>query len=185
MKNKDVEVKFSYVPKIDRTCWKRYNAVIKENKDVWGIKRDSNQILKFKKVELVANIKNITTAYDKVFSVRPTYIKGYIVTTPFSMIDDDKRISKGGTIYLSLFTSNPHLVLAHEIFHIYFEKYTKRNIPNYEEVKEYFTVILNDLFGDGMSKGYPKHEEIRRKVYICWLKTKSIDECIKLVSTQQ
>jgi len=183
MENKNVKIHFTYVPKIDRDCWNRYNDFIKENGDVWGIKREANQIIKFKKVELTADIKNITDAYDKVFSVMPFIIKGYIVSTPFSMINDEKKISKDGIIYLSLFTSNPYLVLAHEIFHIYFEKYTKRNIPNYDESKEYFTVIMNDLFNEEISKGYPKHQEMRQKVYDCWVRTKSIDECIKLIST--
>ena len=177
-----MEINFTYNSKIDSVCWKRYNDFIKKNKDVWGIKRKPNQILSFKKIELAADIKNIVKVYNKIFSTESISIKGYIVTTPFSMINDDKKFSaKNGVIYLSLFSTDPYLVLAHEIFHIYFEKYTKRNIPNYDEAKEYFTIIMNDLFKEEISRGYTKHQIIRQKIFDKWKQTKSLDACIELL----
>lgn len=175
-----MKIKFSYNKKQDRKCWKRYNNFIKKNKTVWGISRKIKPIIKIKKANLEMQVGDIASKYKKIFNIN-VKIKGYIVTTPFSMINDDKEFKKEGVVYYSIYTSNPSIVMAHEIFHIYFEKYTKRNIPNYDEAKEYFTVILNDIFGKEVSKGYPPHQKIRKKIYKKWKETRSIDECIKVV----
>ena len=98
------------------------------------------------------------------------------------MINDGEIFSTEGIIYYSLFTPNPSIVFAHELFHIYFEKYTKRQILNYEESKEYFTVIMNDLFSKEVSKGYPPHQEVRKKIFDTWLQTKSLDKCIGVLA---
>jgi hypothetical protein len=175
-----MKIKFTYNKKEDQKCWKRYNSFIKKNKTVWGISRKINPIIKIKKADLEIESGDIISKCKKIFKIA-IKIKGFVVTTPFSMINDDEEFKKGGIVYYSIYTSNPSIVIAHEIFHVYFEKYTKRNIPNYDEAKEYFTVILNDIFGKEVSKGYPLHQEIRKKIYKKWKETMSIDECIKVV----
>ncbi len=170
-------IKFTYNRKEDGKCWKRYNSFIKKNKTVWGISRKIKPIIKIKNADMEMQVGDILGKYKKIFNIN-VKIRGYIVTTPFSMINDDRKFKKDGIIYYSIYTSNPSIVIAHEIFHIYFEKYTKRNTPNYEETKEYFTVILNDIFNNEVSKGYPLHQEIRKKIYKKWKETRSIDECI-------
>ncbi len=170
-------IKFTYNRKEDRKCWKRYNSFIKKNKTVWGISRKIKPIIKIKNADMEMQVGDIVGKYKKIFNT-DVKIRGYIVTTPFSMINDDRKFKKDGIIYYSIYTSNPSIVIAHEIFHIYFEKYTKRNIFNYEEAKEYFTVILNAIFNNEVSKGYPLHQEIRKKIYKKWKETRSIDKCI-------
>ncbi|MEK6952716.1 MAG: hypothetical protein AABX29_06910 [Nanoarchaeota archaeon] len=175
-------IKFIYNKIKDKKCWHRYNKFIKENKTVWGISRRIKQIITIKQVDFVMNVKGIINAYNKVFKISPPIIRGYIVTTPFSMINDNEKFKENeSVIFYSIYTPNPSVVLAHEIFHIYFEKYTKRKIPNYNETKEYFTVIMNDIFGKEVSGGYPKHQKIREKILKVWQKTHSIDECIKII----
>lgn len=175
-----MKIKFIYNKKQDRKCWKRYNNFIKRNKTVWGISRKIKPIIKIKNADIEMRVGDIVSKNKKIFNIS-VKIKGYIVTTPFSMVNDDKKFKKEGVIYYSIYTSNPSIVMAHEIFHIYFEKYTKRNIPNYDEAKEYFTVILNDIFGKEVSRGYPPHQKIRKKIYKKWKEARSIDECIKIV----
>lgn len=175
-----MKIKFTYSKKQDRGCWKRYNNFIKINRNVWGISRKIEPIIKIKKTDLEIEAGNIISKCRKIFKIS-IKIKGFVVTTPFSMINDDKEFEKEGIVYYSIYTSNPSIAMAHEIFHIYFEKYTKRNIPNYDEAKEYFTVILNDVFGKEISKGYPPHQKIRKRIFKKWKETKSIDECIKVV----
>lgn len=175
-----MKMKFTYNKKQDRKCWKRYNSFIKKNRTVWGISRKIKPIIKIKNADIEMRVGDIASKYKKFFNLS-VKIKGYIATTPFSMINDDKKFKKEGVVYYSIYTSNPSIVMAHEIFHIYFEKYTKRNIPNYDEAKEYFTVILNDIFGKEVSKGYPPHQKIRKRIYKKWKETRSIDECIKVV----
>lgn len=177
-------IKFTYSPEEDAKCWKRYNSFIKKNKTVWGISKKINPIIKINNADIEIQAGDIISKYKKIFNL-DVKIKGYIVTTPFSMINDDQEYSKNGIIYYSIYTSNTSVVIAHEIFHIYFEKYTKRNISNYEEAKEYFTVILNNIFNSEASKGYPLHQAARRKIYKKWIKTHSIDECIKMVNKWQ
>lgn len=174
-------IKFIYNKEEDRKCWKRYNNFIKKNKTVWGISRKIKQIIKIKNANMEMRVSDIVSKYKKIFNM-DVKIKGYIVTTPFSMINDDRNFKKNGIIYYSIYTSNPSVVIAHEIFHIYFEKYIKRNIPNYEEAKEYFTVILNDIFNSEVSKGYPLHQKARKIIYKKWLETHFIDECIKVLN---
>lgn len=175
-----MEIEFIYNKKIDLKCWQRYNDFIKENKTVWGMTRNIKPIISIKSAKIQMNVGDIVGKYRKIFGV-DVKITGYIVTTPFSMINDDRKFMEDGIIYYSVYTANPSVVVAHEIFHIYFEKYTKREIPNYEEAKEYFTVIINDLFGEEVSKGYPLHQKTREKIYNEWIVTHSIDQCIKLV----
>lgn len=177
-------IKFIYNKEEDRKCWKRYNSFIKKNKTVWGIYRKIKPIIKIKNANIEMQVDKMVIKYKKIFNIN-VKIEGYIVTTPFSMINDDRTFKKDGIIYYSIYTSNPSVVIAHEIFHIYFEKYTKRNISNYEEAKEYFTVILNDIFNSEVSKGYPLHQKARKIIYKKWLETHSIDECIKIISKDQ
>ena len=172
-----MKVKFTYNKKIDNKCWKRYNAFLKENKTVWGLSKTIKPIIDIKKADFVMDVTDIMKKYEKIFDTM-VKIKGYIVTTPFSMINDDGPTTKNGTIYYSIYTQNPSVVVAHEIFHIFFEKYTNRDIPNYEEAKEYFTVIMNDLFGSNVSGGYPNHQQQRNKIFKVWKKNHSIDDCV-------
>jgi len=173
-------IKFIYKKNEDIKCWKRWNKFIKKNKTVWGIIPLNKKYISVEKITFHVEVENIFEKYSKVFKMKPPIIEGYVVTTPFSMINDDKSFSRIGKIYLSIHNIS-FKVIIHEIFHIYFEKYTKRNIPNYETAKEYFTVILNDIFSYNISTGYPKHEEVRKKIFKVWKKTHSIDECIKIL----
>lgn len=172
-----MKINFTYNKKTDRECWYRYKNFIKQNGTVWGLTKNIKPVIYIKKINLEIDVTDIIEAYKKIFSF-DVKIKGYIVTTPFSMINDDKKISKKGVIFYSIYTSNTSVVMAHEIFHIFFEKYTQRKITNYDEAKEYFTIILNDIFGVKISKGYPKHQKIRRKIFQVWKRTKSIDQCL-------
>lgn len=179
------KIKFIYSRKQDQKCLLRYSRFIKKHGSIWGRNTNIKPIIKLTKINLEANVSEIVIAYNKIFKVKPFKIKGYLVTTPFSMINDDEKFNdRESLIFYSiynLFGYPPSIVLAHEIFHIYFEKYTQRKIPNYEEVKEYFTVIMNDVFDKEVSKGYPQHQEIRVKILNIWKNTHSIDECIKIV----
>lgn len=177
-------IKFIYNKEEDRKCWKRYNSFIKKNKTVWGISRKIKPIIKIRNADMEMQVGDIVSKFKKIFNM-DVKIKGYIVTTPFSMINDDRKFKKNGIIYYSIYTANTSVVIAHEIFHIYFEKYTKRNISNYEVTKEYFTVILNDIFNNEVSKGYPLHQEERKTIYKKWLETHSIDECLKMMISKQ
>lgn len=144
--------------------------------------RKVKQLFIIKGVRFSADVTEITKAYDKIFSIACPEVTGYVVTTPFSMINDDEEFREDASVlYYSFYTSNPSVVIAHELFHIYFEKYTQRNIPNYDEAKEYFTVIMNDIFQIEVSGGYPKHQEIRKKIFDVWEKTRSLEECIALL----
>lgn len=175
-----MKIKFIYNKKVDLKCWRRYRNFIKKNKTVWGITKNIRPIIEIKSAKIQMSVDDIIEKYIKIFGI-DVKIKGYIVTTPFSMINDNGKFVEDGVIYYSIYTANPSVVIAHEIFHIYFEKYTERKIPNYEEAKEYFTVILNDLFSEEVSKGYPLHQKMREKIYNEWIVTHSIDQCIKLV----
>ncbi|MCG2808839.1 MAG: hypothetical protein L6275_00645 [Candidatus Portnoybacteria bacterium] len=177
-------IKFKYDKKEDKKVWRRYNNFVAKNKMIWGRKIPNiKQIISVNQADFDIDVKEITSAYDKVFDMSVAKINGYIATTPFSMIDDDGKFNKKeSNLYYSIYNNCPvSIVIGHEIFHIYFEKYSERKIPNYDEAKEYFTVIMNDIFGNGVSKGYPEHQEIRDKILKIWLKTHSIDECIKVV----
>lgn len=180
-------INFTYDRKIDIQCRKRYIGFIRKHSTVWGTNRSLEKILQIKDINFSINTddifsksKNIINQCEKIFLIKNIPIKGYIITTPFSMINDHtKKISKKGIIYFSIFNIN-HIrrVIAHEIFHIYFEKYTKRQILNYETSKEYYTVILNDIFSSKLSQGYPELQKERKKVFDIWFRTKSIDACI-------
>lgn len=175
-------INFIYNKKVDKICHKRFNDFIKKYGTVWGVSRIISPIIKIKKAKMTINITEFEKKYQKIFGFKVKNIKGYIVTTPFSMINDNNNFTKKGIMYYSIFTSAPSIVIAHELFHIYFEKYTKRAIPNYDEAKEYFTVILNDIFKKKISFGYPKHQKQRNIVWKEWLKQRSIDACIKKMS---
>lgn len=180
-------INFTYDQKIDIQRRKRYASFIKNHNTVWGINRSLEKILKVKDINFSINTdnifsksKNIINQCEKIFLIKNIPLEGYIITAPFSMINDHtKKISKKGIIYFSIFNiNNIRRVIAHEIFHIYFEKYTKRQILNYETSKEYYTVILNDIFAPKLSQGYPELRKERKKIFDIWLRTKSIDACI-------
>lgn len=176
-------IHFTYDKKQDKKCWERYNTFLKKNGDVWGMTKHVKPIIDIQSMCISMSVADIFSVYDKVFNINRPKVKGFIVTTPFSMINDDEEFNEEESVlFYSIYTSNPSVVVAHELFHIYFEKYTKRDIPNYEEAKEYFTVIMNDIFGKQVSGGYPEHSEIRERIFETWKKTKSLDECIKVVS---
>jgi hypothetical protein len=177
-----MNIRFIYNKNVDRKCWKRYKEFIKNNGTVWGSTKSIKPIIEVKKAEFDIDVSEIITKYEDIFGFK-VKIKGYLVTTPYSMINDDGKLKKDGIIFYSIYTPNPSVVLAHEIFHIFFEKYTLRNIPNYDEAKEYFTVIINDIFNTDASKGYPKHQKIRKKIYDVWKNNHSIDDCILLLKT--
>ncbi len=175
-------IHFTYDKEQDKKCWDRYTAFLEKNGDVWGMSKQIKPIIEIKSVDMSMSIEDIFSAYDEVIGIKRPEVKGFIVTTPFSMINDDEEFNeKESVLFYSMYTANPSVVVAHELFHIYFEKYTKRDIPNYDEAKEYFTVIMNDIFGKQVSGGYPKHAEIREKILEIWKKTKSLDDCIKVV----
>mgnify|MGYP001561036371 CR=1 FL=1 len=175
-----MKLNFIYRKADDIKSWKRYNNFIEKHGNVWGIKKEIKPIIKIKKAIFEINVIEIVNKYKKIFGFEIKNIKGRLVTTPFSMINDEKGQSVD-TIYYSIYTPYPSIVLAHELFHIYFYHFGGYKIKNYEEAKEYFTVILNDIFNKEISKGYPKHQKIREKVFKVWQKTHSIDECIKAV----
>jgi Putative zinc dependent peptidase (DUF5700) len=173
-------IKFIYNKNVDNNCWKRYNDFIAKNGSVWGVTKNIKPIINIKQADFTMQVDDIEKKYQEIFGIK-IRTRGYVVTTPFSMINDDSVcVTNGGVIYYSIYTMNPSVVIAHELFHIYFEKYTKRKIKNYDEAKEYFTVILNDIFGRQVSSGYPDHAMQRAKIFKAWTKTKSIDACIKL-----
>lgn len=179
-------IRFTYNNLIDKEIWQRYNSFINLNKSIWGRKIPNiKNIISINQINFDVDSEEIETAYNKIFKIQAFKIEGYIVTTPFSMINDGGIFDKKkGIIYYSiynLFGYPPSVVIAHEIFHIYFEKYTERKIDNYNESKEYFTVILNDVFKNDVSKGYPEHHEVRSKILKEWQKTHSIDQCIRIV----
>lgn len=178
-------IKFKYNKIEDKKVWRRYNSFVKKNKTIWGRKIPNiKKIISVNQANFDIDVKEITVAYDKLFNIPTPKINGYIVTTPFSMISDDGKFNKKeSNLYYSIYNTSPaSIIIGHEIFHIYFEKYSERKIPNYDEAKEYFTVIMNDIFGSGVSKGYPDHNKIRDRIFKIWLKTYSIDECIKAVN---
>lgn len=180
------KITFIYNHTEDRICHERYDAFIAEHKTVWGRTSNIKNIINIKNIDFDVDIKEISEAYEKVFGPAHFCVTGYVVTTPFSMIDDGDVFNEAQSklfysIY-NLFGYPPSIVIAHELFHIYFEKYTKRNIPDYATAKEYFTVIMNDIFDKEVSKGYPEHQEIRAEILNVWKTTKSIDETIKVLS---
>lgn len=176
-----MKIKFTYNKKEDKKCWLRYNQFIKLHKNIWGRESKNKGIIKINKANFEVDINDIVKVYEKIFKIKVN-IKGYIVTTPYSMINDNEKFSKDkSTIYYSIYNAPIWVVLAHEIFHIFFEKYTKRSLPNYEESKEYFTVIINDIFEKNVSQGYPNHQEIRKVIFEEWIRTKSIDNCISII----
>jgi hypothetical protein len=175
-----MQITFTYDKKIDESCWERYNKFIELNGSVWGLQRQYKKIVNFQEVKFTADVTDIIDKYTKLFGLTIPIINGYFVTTPFSMINDD-RIEFSDTIFYSFYTPNTYMVLAHEIFHMFFERYTKKDLPNYEETKEYFTVIMNDLFDMKISTGYPEHQEIRDIIFESWKKNQSLDDCIKVV----
>lgn len=145
------KIKFIYDKDQGKKCNVRYDAFIKKHNTVWGRIPNNKQIITLHSIDFDVDVKEISDAYKNIFNVPEFSVTGYIVTTPFSMIDDDNEFNQGHSklfysIY-NLFGYPPSIVIAHELFHIYFEKYTKRNIPDYETAKEYFTVIMNEIFG--------------------------------------
>jgi hypothetical protein len=174
-------MKFAYNKKIDEKCWLRYNRFVAVHKNIWGRDPKAKGIIQISKANFDIDIGDIIKVYEKFFKIKVN-IKGYIVTTPYSMINDDGVFSESKrTIFYSIYNQPIWTVMAHEIFHIFFEKYTKRNVPNYEESKEYFTVIINDIFGKNISQGYPNHQKIRKQIFKKWKSTHSIDACIALL----
>ncbi len=175
-----MKVKFIYDKKIDQLCWSRYSKYLSENDSVFGISREIKKIIDVHQATYVFNIKEYVNAYEKFFNLKNIDIRGYLITTPFSMINDDDEFSLNESIvYYSIYTPNPSIVIAHELFHIFFEKYTKRNVVNYDEVKEYFTVLINVIFDSSASKGYPLHQKARKEILDIWGKTSSLDACLK------
>lgn len=177
------KINFTYNKKEGRSCWDRYNTFIAEHKTVWGRSPNIKQIIELHSMDFDMDVKEISEAYENIFNVPRFTVAGYIVTTPFSMINDNEEFDQNHSklfysIY-NLFGYPPSIVVGHELFHIYFEKYTKRNIPDYETSKEYFTVIMNDIFGKDVSKGYPEHQEMRAKILEIWHKSGSLNETIK------
>jgi len=174
-------MKFTYNKKIDEKCWSRYDRFAMMHKNIWGRDLKGKGIIQVSRANFEIEVGDIIRAYKEIFKIR-VFIKGYIVTTPYSMIDDDGVFSKNkSAVFYSIYNQPVWTVMAHEIFHIFFEKYTERDIPNYEESKEYFTVILNDIFGKNVSQGYPNHQNIRKQVFNKWRKTRSIDACISVL----
>jgi len=182
-------INFKYNKDIDDIVHRRFDEFVKKNKTIWGRSVPKvKKIISIKDMNFEVNIEEIINEYDKIFNISMPNINGYIVTTPFSMIDDDGefKINESNLYYsiYNLFKESPSIVIGHELFHIYFEKYTKRNIPNYETAKEYFTVIMNDVFNCNVSMGYPEHTEIREKIFKKWQETKSIDECLNILKNK-
>lgn len=175
-------IDFIYDKAKDKKCHDRFARFIKKNKTVWGLEKKFNPIIKIHSARLSMRVDNIIKPYEKIFNLKLEKIRGYIVTTPFSMINDSGPFKKEAVIYYSIYTANPSVVLGHELFHIYMEKYTRRKIPNYQEAKEYFTVIMNDVFKTDISRGYPNHQRIRKIIWDKWLETRSIDECLRAIS---
>jgi hypothetical protein len=175
-------IQFVYNKAEDEKCWKRYQEFMARHGSVWGMKKEIKPIITIENAIFDIDVTEIMEAYSRLFNRITPEISGRIVTTPFSMINDDEPFdSRKSTLYYSIYTSNPSVVIAHEIFHVYFEKYTKRNIPHYDTSKEYFTVIMNDVFGKTVSGGYPEHQEIRQQIYDIWKETKSLDACIAVL----
>ena len=173
-------INLNYSPELDKHCWERYNQFIAKNKNVWGISKQVRQIFTIKSLDIDVDVQDIIAKYEKFFGMKAPEIIGYIVTTPFSMINDDGPLTSGGVVFYSIFTANPSIVFAHELFHIFFEKYTKREVKDYEQTKEYFTVLMNEIFESEVSKGYPIHQDQRSVILSCWKKTKSLDACLDL-----
>lgn len=176
-----MNIHFIYNKKIDQKCWKRLDDFIKKNGSVWGIERNIDKIISFDSASFHADVSDIIEKYEKFFGLSIRKIKGYLVTTPFSMINDEDEVFSD-TIFYSFYNSHAYIVLAHEIFHMFFERYSKKQLYNYEESKEYFTVIMNDIFGWEISKGYPEHKDVRAEVFSIWNKTKSLKNCIEYVN---
>lgn len=177
-------MKFIYVSEFDKVCRKRYSDFIEQNGDVWGIKRQQSPV-KISEMTMTVDMEDIYAKYSKVFGIKPKIV-GYIVSTPFSMINDGREFEKNvGRIFFSPFTNCPQKVVAHEMFHIFFEKFTERNIPNYDVSKEYFTVIMNDIIGNNVSGGYPEHTVEREKVWKDWKKSKDMKTVIEKFANRQ
>ena len=181
-----MSTQFTYNQSDDRKCHKRYKEFIGKHGSVWGINREIKQIIDVVDATFNIDLTEITEVYRPIFNFpSEPIIVGRLVTTPFSMINDDEPFDeKSSTIFYSIYTPNPSVVLAHELFHVYFEKYTKRNILNYDKSKEYFTVIMNDLFGKEVSGGYPEHQEVRKRIFDVWQNTRSLSETIAVISDQ-
>jgi len=179
-----MSTRFIYNKEDDQRCLERYRTFITEHGSVWGIHREIKDIITVVDAVFDIDLTEITEIYRPIFNLpQEPIVTGRLVTTPFSMINDDVSFDEVySTIFYSIYTPNPSVVLAHELFHIYFEKYTKRNIPNYDVSKEYFTVIMNDLFGKEVSGGYPDHREMRERIYKVWQDTHSIDVAIAAIS---
>ena len=107
-----MKIKFIYNKKINDKCWRRYSVFIKKNKTVWGISRIIKPIMKINKAEFIMDVSEIVQEYKKIFGFEVP-IKGYIITTPFSMINDDNEINQYGVVYYSVYTQNPSVVMAH------------------------------------------------------------------------
>ena len=181
-------IAFTYDKGKDDLCHERFREFIARHKTVWGRTPNTKEIVSLKHVDLDIDVREIAGVYEKIFGITDLRVDGYIVTTPYSMIDDDVAFdSRHSTLFYSiynLFGYPPSVVIGHELFHIFFEKFTERNIHDYETSKEYFTVIMNDLFGKAVSKGYPEHEEIRAKILEIWQKTKSMKETVAVFKNE-
>jgi hypothetical protein len=113
----------------------------------------------------------IVTAYA---SVNDRY--GYNINENYFFISADRPEKNNFTI-------------AHEIFHFYtwyrFAEPLKAKgltLPQYNDIKESLTEILNIEFGDLLNgrrdNGYPQHQEMRRRVHELAKKGKSLEEIV-------
>jgi len=88
--------------------------------------------------------------------------------------------------FVSVSVDSANRIAMHELWHFY----TWYRFPNdvlkidpvvYNDIKESLSVLLNieckELYGEGVEdKGYPRHEELRKRIVTVWNKTKDIQK---------
>lgn len=109
---------------------------------------------------------------------------------PYSEKENWFMVSMWHSIPLSITT------ICHEILHFQFLKYYKKYLEKkglkndqIEDLKEALTFLLNETEFEGIilsqDNGYPKHQELRKKLRNIWSKNKNfqnlIDEAIGII----
>jgi len=93
---------------------------------------------------------------------------------------------KEGSFFVSISKGNPTVTIMHELWHFYtWEKFgvdeqERVGKEKYNEVKEALTVLLNIeckhlLPEEAEDKGYPQHQELRKKISELWKQNPDIE----------
>lgn len=186
-------MKFTFKKELDKKCWDEYLEFLKINGSVWGITASNDQTVTEDVARSIATSysinwtqeihKQVCDFFSDIFKYNiPSYkFEFYVTTIPFSTYSENE-----GWIAIATKTKDSRSTICHEISHKYFYESlgVKLDFEEYNEIKEYLTVINNDLNKLNIFDiGYPQHKEVRDQIYKIWKETKSISKCVEFASS--